>query len=98
MNRNTKDSPGWGKAFGEQLASAIREHVERKIKPLQDRIAQLESRGVRYVGTWQRAATYDRGEVVTHDGSMWVAVDNVANGVKPGSNPEAWQLSAKGTR
>ena len=44
---------------------------------------------------WQRSQTYGKGHVVTHDGSMFTAVRNVADGEQPGKVIDAWQLSAK---
>ena len=62
------------------------------------RIALLEQRGVKYVGTWQKAASYSRGDVVTDRGSMWVALTGPAQGSRPGDAPDDWQLSAKGVK
>lgn len=64
-----------------------------EIKALRQRVAELEDRGLKYVGNFQRAADYRRGDSVTHKGSLWTAIR--ATGMEPGSNSD-WQLSAKG--
>lgn len=84
-----------GAQFGKDIVEAVRGYVDRVVAPLEERIRELESGGIKFVGTWQRAATYHRGDVVTHDGSMWIALGK-AHGIKPGSSPDAWQLSVKG--
>lgn len=65
------------------------------IKELRDRVDELEAGGVKYLGSYQRAAPYQRGSVVTYDGCMWTALSDLRAGVVPGKAPEAWQLSAK---
>ncbi len=67
-----------------------------KIKALETRLAEVEKGGVKYVGTWQRAADYKRGCLVTHGGSMWCAIrDN--RDTTPGTS-DAWQLAVKAGR
>jgi hypothetical protein len=66
-----------------------------RIAKLECRLAEIESGGVRYAGTWQRAIPYRKGTVITSAGSMWVALRDTAEGEQPGKVPSAWQLSAK---
>ncbi|MGO6789207.1 transposase [Rhizobium ruizarguesonis] len=67
-----------------------------KLKMLSARIAILEEAGVKYAGIFQRAASYARGDTVTHAGSLWVALKTVPVGTAPGSDPACWQLASKG--
>lgn len=69
-----------------------------KLKALAARIEELEARGVRYAGTWQRAMPYRKGSVVTSGGGMWAALRDTSEGEKPGNAPDAWQLAAKAAR
>ncbi|TRC92185.1 hypothetical protein FJV76_29315 [Mesorhizobium sp. WSM4303] len=66
---------------------------------LEARVAELEANGQRdaYKGVFQRALPYSKGALVTHDGSLWAALQDVQEGTLPGTNPTSWQLAAKGT-
>ena len=84
------------------LSVFIVEKIEQATKPLRERIselekciAELETRGLNYCGVYQRAAMYRRGDVCSHNGSMFVAVDAVAPNQPPG-NGGVWVLSVKG--
>ncbi|MGA7211572.1 MAG: hypothetical protein WBX78_22185, partial [Pseudolabrys sp.] len=66
----------------------------RKSQTLKARIAELEASGIKYVGTYQRAAEYRRGDVTNHEGGMWVATCAVPPHEVPGKSV-CWQLSAK---
>jgi hypothetical protein len=58
--------------------------------------AELERRGyMAYRGTWDESAAYDRGSMVTHGGSVWVALTPTEKGLRPGKAP-AWRLAVKG--
>ena len=78
------------------LAVFVKERVEQACAPLRERIIELEKRGLSYCGVYQRAAVYRRGDVCTHDGSMFVAVADVAPNQVPGQGG-VWVLSVKGT-
>lgn len=69
-----------------------------RIAALTERVEQLEGRGLKYVGTFQRANPegYQRGDVVTSDGSAWIAVIDAPTG-EPGKSA-GWQLLARGAR
>ena len=63
-----------------ELLPTIGRFVGAQVKPLKDEIAQLKARveelemtGIKFVGTYQRAQSYKRGDVCNHDGAMWVA-------------------------
>jgi hypothetical protein len=84
-----------GKAFGAEIVSAVKDYIRRRVEPLEERIAALESHGIKYAGAYQRAVSYRRGTVVTSDGAMWVALRDTTEGERPGKVHDAWQLSAK---
>jgi hypothetical protein len=68
-------------------------HTASVVKDLRRRLDEVEEGGIRYQGTWQRAAEYRRGHAVTDNGSLWIAIRNV-DGERPGTG-DAWQLAAK---
>src|SRR5262245_18132897 len=87
--------------FLQTVGKFIAQHVADKTRPLESRIAVLEQRiaaleasGIKYLGTYQRAAEYRRGDVVTHEGGMWVATCAVPTMEVPGKSV-CWQLSVK---
>jgi hypothetical protein len=98
-------------AVAKELADIIRQEFAAEIKPLRDRIkeleasnkqlaaqiAELQSAGIRYVGGYQRAQSYKRGEVCTQDGSMWCAVSDVSPNEQPGKS-QGWQLCCRAGR
>lgn len=77
------------------LIAATTAATSAKLRALSARVEALEEGGIRYMGTYQRAAAYAKGETVTHSGSLWVALQAVPVGTAPGSDP-VWQLAAKG--
>jgi hypothetical protein len=90
--------------FEETLAREIAGIIREQIAPLRNRIDQLErevvelrSKGITYSGVWQRAASYQHGQVVTFDGSMWAAVEAVGPNMQPGKS-NAWQLCCRSGR
>jgi hypothetical protein len=70
--------------------------VMKRLDEAQKRIEALEAHGIAYKGVHQRAIEYKRGEVVTSDGSAWIALVDEAKG-KPGTNGD-WQLFVKAGR
>jgi hypothetical protein len=83
-------------AIGRVLVDELRP-LECAIEKLEQRIEEIEKRGIEYKGIYQRACVYKRGEVVTADGSMFVAVTDVAPNEVPGQSNN-WQLAVKSTR
>ncbi|RVD42200.1 hypothetical protein EN742_08255 [Mesorhizobium sp. M4A.F.Ca.ET.020.02.1.1] len=69
--------------------------IEARLDHLENQTAELEKSGVRYGGVYQRANTYNRGSVVTHLGSAWVAIKDADVGVTPQDSPDIWQLMVK---
>ena len=83
------------------LLPAIGKFVKAQVELLKERVAELEARvnelemtGVKFVGTYQRAADYKRGDVCNYDGAMWVATCAVPPREVPGKSV-AWQLTVK---
>lgn len=69
----------------------------RKRRELEARVDALEKqqKALRYRGVHQRAETYEKNNLVTHDGSLWIALKDDPG--KPGEG-DGWQLVAKGAR
>lgn len=80
--------------FRKEFLPTIGRYVESQLKPLRQRIAELEASGIKYVGIYQRASEYRRGDVTTFDGAMWVATCAVPPQEVPGKSV-CWQLSVK---
>jgi hypothetical protein len=87
-------SSGWPKVLVPVIAEIVEEIVVAALRPLVQRIRELESNGLKYAGTYQPDQTYTRGTMVTHDGSMWCAVRDVIPGERPGDN-DAFRLCVK---
>lgn len=77
------------------MAPVLREYLAEQLAPIAKRLDELETKGLAYAGTWQRAQPYKRGNVVTHEGSAWVALKDVDEGSRPGGDLEGWQLMVK---
>jgi hypothetical protein len=70
-------------------------HLMSVINRLERRILELEQRPtMSYEGTWNVGETFFVGQFVTEAGSLW-ACRKANAGVKPGSNPDIWQLAVK---
>jgi hypothetical protein len=73
--------------FIEPLLKARERKLEARIRAIEER-PLLED-----CGTWNRSSTYYPGNVVTHDGSSWVARTSHAHG-EPGKCDD-WRLMVK---
>jgi hypothetical protein len=74
--------------------------IARKLKPLEQRIAALESERHKsladaFQGPWLPRATYLRGALVQHAGGAWLALEDTDG--KPGEAP-GWRLLVRGAR
>lgn len=69
---------------------AVKEYIDRSFADFEKRIKAIEDGGIRYCGVFQRAATYEKGSVITDGGCAWIALHKV-EGVRPGEG-SAWQL------
>jgi hypothetical protein len=82
-------------AVGGVLRRELEVKLTDRIAVLEKRIEEFERGGFEYRGIYQRAQAYRRGQVVTHDGSMWVAAKDT---VLPPGAPEGmneWTLAVK---
>jgi hypothetical protein len=81
-----------------KAARTKREALESRVKQLEARLAEVETRGIRYLGVWQSAQEYKRGDTVTYDGSMWICVWDTTR-ARPGaaddSQSRAWTLAVR---
>jgi hypothetical protein len=77
----------WARAVIKGIAPIIKRFVEK-------RVAEIEQKGlgVAYYGVWQASQEYQRGALVTFDGSMWHC--NETTRAKPGTGT-AWTLAVK---
>ena len=97
LTRQQRDEKHW-----REIGRTIREFVEAKIAPLQERLAASE-RSLAAMraefdahddkGTWTSGRSYARHNHVTHDGSYWVA--KRATQARPGDQSGDWRLVAK---
>lgn len=78
------------------LAPIIREHVDAALAPLRTKIAELEGRpiGAIYRDVWDATTKYEPHEMVSHDGSCWIA-KTASIGTRPGTAPGVWRLCVK---
>lgn len=74
----------------------IKDYVDDIIDQVEERLIAIEARqpDFRYRGVFQRAEEYRKSNVVTHGGSLWIALAD-APGV-PGAPEGAWQMAVKG--
>ena len=77
----------------EALISEIVAFVfDRVYAPLEKRLIALEKRAdLKYLGVWQKGS-YEPGNAVTHDGSLWICT--AATRGKPGPS-SGWRLACK---
>lgn len=75
-----------------KLAMQMHMHFAEELNRLTERVDSVAARGLKYAGVYQRALDYERGDVVTHKGSAWIALRDAAT--EPGDTPE-WQLMVK---
>jgi hypothetical protein len=72
----------------------IGEFVGKAIKPLQDRIAELEQRkAMEWKGTWRPGNAYAEHDVVQDKSSLWVCV-SPTTAARPGTGA-GWRMMTK---
>lgn len=71
------------------------DYINDKFSALEKRLDNLESAGIKFCGTYNRASStdYKRGSVVCFGGSSWIAGRDEPRG-QPGSSDD-WLLMAK---
>jgi hypothetical protein len=81
-----------GEKFGQEIVGAVRGYVEREIGDLKARIAELETRTLKYVGVYVDGKVYHPGEMTSHAGSLWHCEGTTQS--KPGADA-SWKLAVK---
>jgi hypothetical protein len=80
-------------ALMHSIAPVIGDFVRRAIKPLADRIKELEARpAAKYVGVFKDGRQYEEGNFVTDHGAVWHC--NGTTRQRP-SNSADWTLAVK---
>jgi hypothetical protein len=73
--------------------------ITNQLEYLAERISKLESETrVRFMGIWQAGFSYEKGALVTYDGSMWYCLcgtDSTKPGTGEVSGCSDWQLVVK---
>ena len=75
------------------IAPEVKKFVVEKFAELGTKIADLERGQMKYLGVWQPGRAYTKGNVVTHDGSMFHC-EYESTISKPGDG-EFWRLCVK---
>jgi hypothetical protein len=82
-----------GKVFGAEMAVVVKQVIADALLPIRERLAILESRPwPKYLGTFKAGKSYSEASMVSHDGSMWIALKSTTD--TPGKSGD-WQMSAK---
>ena len=76
-----------------QIRKEVAEKYETRIKELETRNAELAT--FTYRGVWQAASTYQRGNFVTFDGSIWHCNRDDTRSKPP---TDDWQLAVRAGR
>jgi hypothetical protein len=94
-------------ALADSFAAVLVDEIREAVAPLRQQLdtlaerqvaltKQVAERGIRYCGVYEDGRAYDKGDLITWDGSLWACLE--ATTVKPGyviNGPRAWQLAAK---
>jgi hypothetical protein len=71
--------------------------TQNKITKLEARIKELEARKIpEYRGVWQEGQQYEKSDLTTYGGSMWIALDNTT--ARPSTHESSWKLCVKAGR
>ena len=81
----------------DELINNIARAMAQIVKPLRERIAELETRmqEFRYAGVWRDGGEYHAGNFITHDGGLWHANETTRS--RPGRD-RTFTLVAKSDR
>ena len=90
--------------FRQVFLPTVGKFVAAQVAPLKDEIAKLKAQvaeiqegGVKYCGVYQRGNEYQRGQLVSADGSLWCAIANAKPLEIPGK-AACWQLAVRAGR
>src|SRR5688572_26425096 len=78
--------------LADKVFTAVSAYVDRRLAGLEKRLGEMEARGLAYKGVHQRAQSYRRGDAVTSEGALWIALTNTAD--QPGKSGD-WQLAVQ---
>jgi HK97 family phage prohead protease len=68
--------------------------ASKRLRELEERVAELEGNQQRFCGVHQRSLPYKKGNMVVHASSLWVALADVPEGIAPGTT-DLWQMAVK---
>jgi hypothetical protein len=71
--------------------------LKKRIVDLETRLAEIETRGIKFRGTYVRSVEYVRGDMVVHDGSCFACIEGVQPNEAPGTSAK-WALAARAGR
>ena len=81
-------------AMTKHIAGAVAAMFMERIERLEKRIIELEERPtMTYLGVYEKARQYSKGNFTTHEGSLWCCRADVTRS-QPGTDSD-WQLAAK---
>ena len=66
--------------------------ANEEIKPLQRRIAELETKQLNYREVWSETELYGERDLVTHGGNLWICKS--ATHMRPGTSKD-WRMMTK---
>jgi len=84
------------------IARFTKQQIEKALKPFERSLAEMErtlqdlraaSEHFGYRGVWHEGSEYERGNFVTHDGSLFHC--NLRTKNRPGRDPVSWSLCVK---
>lgn len=70
--------------------------LEDRAEAAEERVADIEQRGFRFVGRYQAANTYRVGDVVSHKDGLWHCTQPTKVGDRPSSSGNKWALMFSG--
>jgi hypothetical protein len=88
----------------ERFAEGLHEHILKMLQPYREKIRELEQQlrelekgnlADAYRGTHEQGQIYERGDLLTHSGSLWICLHETQD--KPGASPD-WRMVAKGAK
>jgi hypothetical protein len=75
-----------------EAAAADAEALNQTVATLADAATQMQGKGMQFMGRWSRNVDYERGDVVAHNGALWVASNATPDAPGVGT---AWQRMLK---
>lgn len=76
------------------IAPVLREEIAKALGGIEARVAAIEAKPqVKFCGVFKRGTTYERGDIATHAGSLWVCLTSTSGA--PTEDHVGWQLAVK---